>query len=116
MGVGFRIENDDFFDFNPRPHWSYSGFSEFRQRLAQSCANKPWIGYDGDPIVVLLTQSDCDGRLSPDQCKNIVLRLVDLIADWKNGHFIETYDYEHGMKLANMMLRSTEIGQFLIFC
>jgi hypothetical protein len=79
-------------------HGSYSGFHRFRQRVAKQAGivldemegfgnrdegtpgTKKW--QEGDPIVHLLNHSDCDGILTPQQCRECAPRLRELIKDW----------------------------------
>ncbi|AOZ91601.1 hypothetical protein [Paenibacillus crassostreae] len=85
-------------DFNKGgAHWSYSGFYRFRVRVAEtigidldkmsgfaSLTDNSGIGWDWvtDPVVPLLNHSDCDGGLTPDQCRSIAPRLKEIIANW----------------------------------
>lgn len=42
---------------------------------------RPWDGVK-DPIKALLRHSDCEGHLTPVQCKKIAPRLEELVAKW----------------------------------
>jgi len=73
-------------DFSHCPtHWTYHGFHDFRIRLAKL------IGVDfekddttnlDDPIAPLLNHSDCDGELSPEECRLVAPRLRELAYAW----------------------------------
>ena len=64
-------------------HGPYSSFNEFRIRLANSIGIdlKEYIGYSfkgtkdealiDHPLMPLFNHSDCDGELTPDECKQI---------------------------------------------
>lgn len=91
--------------------WSYSGFNEFRDRLAEAAGidlysmngfggAKSWRGLT-DPIVPLLMHSDCEGALSPAECVLVAPRLRELVADWKG--WPEEYDREQALLLADSM-------------
>ena len=97
-------------------HWSYSGFREFRKNLAKA------IGYDydklcytqegpeGEALTPLLHHSDCEGKLTWEECAIVAPRLREVIAPWKSpdGSFYvkedcSSYDYAHGSMLAEAM-------------
>lgn len=97
--------------------WSYGGFMEFRQRLAaeegfnlldmqgfcrhyrgtpgehpdEPCptATTPWDEVES-PLVPLLTHSDCEGVLLPDECEQMLPRLREVRAAWST----KTDDYD----------------------
>jgi hypothetical protein len=41
----------------------------------------PWAALDGDPLVCLLSHSDCDGKIPWWKCKALALRLTGLYRD-----------------------------------
>lgn len=45
---------------------------------------QPVISWDKikDPIKPLLNHSDCDGDLTPDQCREVAPRIRELVKDW----------------------------------
>jgi len=98
-------------------HWSYSGFMEFRNKLANQIAINlnEMEGFDGhekwnmesDPIMMLLNHSDCDGELTAEQCRVIAPRLKELIADWE--------DNCSALELAESMEEAAELEETLIF-
>lgn len=96
-------------------HWSYGGFMRFRERLAGEAGitlrdmagfatmadngkQLPWDAID-DPIKSLLNHSDCDGDLSPDECKEVAPRLRELVKGWPD----DDYDKIHALMLAKGM-------------
>ena len=106
-----------------RPSWSYSGFDDFRQRLAREIGielnemehfggARPWSDVVSD-IVPLLNHSDCDGELSPEDCARVAPALRRLIARWAERG---DYDREMGERLAGMMEIAGARGLRLIFC
>jgi hypothetical protein len=91
--------------------WAYSGFHRFRARLATSAGfdlsqmegfdgNKPWSEIHDD-LVPLLNHSDCDGKLSVKECKQVAPRLRALLALWPDDP--KDYDKQRGLLLADGM-------------
>jgi len=86
--------------------WSYSGFDEFRHRLALEAGIDLYMmdGFGGDipfdsvedPIKPLLDHSDCDGELTPEECSTIAPRLRELVSNW----FDDDYDKTNASRLA----------------
>ena len=77
--------------------WSYSGFSRARTKLAASAGitlnemegfggNKPWSTIEDD-IKDFLDHSDCDGELTPAQCRVIAPRIVTLVNNWPEDDY-----------------------------
>ena len=103
-------------------HWSYSGFMHFRTRLADEVGIdlSRMDGFDGierwdgieDDIVPFLNHSDCDGTLSPEQCKTIAPRIEQLIAKWDDGD----YDKQHAERLLEGMNLAAKLNETLVFC
>lgn len=102
-------------------HWSYGGFHRFRIKLAAEVGidlgsmagfegNKPWNNVKDD-IVPLLKHSDCDGELSIDECKIVVPRLRQLVADWEDN----SYDKVHALELAKGMEDAVKAARPLVF-
>lgn len=104
-------------------HWSYSGFMDFRKRLASEIGvdlekmngfieknGLPWYRVV-DAIKPLLDHSDCDGELSPDECLTVASRLRELVADWPDGD----YDKTHALLLAKGMELAASENMPLIF-
>ena len=99
--------------------WSYSGFMRFRERLAESIGMQlrkmpgfrdnqeefAWEDYD-DPIIPFLNHSDCDGVLTPEQCRTIAPRLREIISTWEDN-FENSYDLE----MAEELIRGMEIAE-----
>jgi hypothetical protein len=97
-------------DFNlTEAQWSYSGFNNFRRRLANKIGIElnnmdgfggkiSWDTID-DTIKPLLNHSDCDGELSPKDCKKVEPRLRKLVKDWDD----DDYDKIQALLLADGM-------------
>jgi len=131
MGIDFHTDGYE----GKTAHWSYSGFSEFRLRLANE-ANihlKSMQGFGGsmewsnDDIVPLLHHSDCDGDLSPEDCAKVAPRLLELISEWNSMQerftgpempedFIFRYDKQQATLLAQQMKYCAENKVKLQFC
>lgn len=121
MGLDFRIKGVKR-DFRESPHWSYSGFGDFRKRLAESIGitleemkgfspiGKSWPF--SHPVEALLAHSDCDGVLSPYECAQIVEPLREIIRQWDEID----YDRVHGELLAGFMEKCAADFRPLIFC
>lgn len=112
-------------------HWSYGGFHAFRERLAAAIgidlnqmhgfgprrhnadtpfADIPWDTVQ-DAIVPLLNHSDCDGELTPEQCRTIAPRLRELVAGWR----ADDYDRIQALLLVKGMKRAAARGVSLEF-
>lgn len=100
--------------------WSYSGFMAFRVKLAKEIGInlREMVGFDGntpwtsdDPIIPLLNHSDCDGELSPEECKAAGPRLRALVMDWDE----DDYDRMQALHLAAGMDASASTGEPLRF-
>lgn len=93
-------------------NWSYSGFDDFRHKIANEIKMNldEMEGFGGerkfsdfnDDIVPLIDHLDCDGELSPDQCRKIAPRLRELVKDWSNNDYdkVAALDLAEGMELA----------------
>lgn len=120
MGIDFS-HND--------AHWSYGGFMRFRRELAAHEGidlahmegfrsygdDRPRISWDTVTTALrpLLDHSDCDGELSPEECRTVAPRLREVIhAVWPD----DCYDREHGLLLAEGMEQAAEAGEPFEFC
>ena len=138
MGLDFRSDGCELED---KPSWSYSGFMSFRTKLASMTdigdlrtmegfpryhlgpnldiifdgAEKTVRSWDeiDDAIVPLINHSDCDGELSPDECRTVAPRLRELLSQLDVDH---SYDLERGLLLAKMMDDCALRNVPLIFC
>ncbi|MFW6219834.1 MAG: hypothetical protein ACOCZ5_01340 [bacterium] len=106
-------------------HWSYGGFHRFRILIAENCninlsemegfgGTKSWENID-DPIVPFLYHSDCDGKLSPKECKMIIPRLRELIKMIPEEDQYQ-YDITMGLELVEGMTLASSCNEDLIFC
>lgn len=121
MGLAFDKSN---------AQWSYRGFNLFREKLGNQIGIKlfemagfkyaegsvlgaPGVSWDGltDDIVPLLNHSDCDGELTAEECAKVGPRLLQMVADWPDGH-----DKENAIELANDMIAIAANGESLEFC
>ena len=90
-------------------HWSYSGFHDFRRRLAQEIEVDLGMmdGFGGDipfdsvkdSIEPLLNHSDCEGGLTPEECAKAAPRLRELVSKWPD----DDYDKRNALMLAKGM-------------
>lgn len=103
--------------------WSYSGFMEFRKKLAKEIgidleamdgfvANGISWGTVVSPIGALLNHSDCEGALDYNDCEQIYPELLKLIDKWPDGD----YDKINGKALAEAMKTCASEGHYLEFC
>lgn len=65
-----------------------------------------------DDIVPLLLHSDCDGKLSVEECKKVAPRLRELIKEWDDND----YDKQQAILLAEGMEDCIKKNKSLIFC
>lgn len=118
MGLNFK---------NSTAQWSYSGFNYFRKRLAKEIGINLYDmeGFgDGchswenvkDDIVPLLNHSDCEGELSPEDCKSVAPRLRELVSNWDNRIWEYEHDTQNARILADDMEKFGEKGIPLEFC
>jgi hypothetical protein len=105
--------------------WSYTGFNDFRERLAKQIgiklremdgfcdSGKPWDEVTDD-IAPLLNHSDCDGKLSASECERIAKRLRELVKNWDDGD----YDKQNAVALADAMETCGKDGEggYIQFC
>jgi hypothetical protein len=109
-------------------HWAYSGFMRFRIRIAatlginlermegftrDSNVSNPtsWDTIDDD-IKVLLNHSDCDGELSPEECRKVAPRLREIVSPWPDDDF----DKQQALLLADGMDKVAKNNEPLEFC
>lgn len=70
-------------------HGPYSSFGDFRKNLAKHLGINllEMEGFGGDisfdtiddDVKILLDHSDCDGNISPDDCKKLAVRLREIM-------------------------------------
>lgn len=110
-------------------HWSYSGFNRFREQiaaregidLAQMEGFRSWrderprISWDTvtTPLKPLLNHSDCDGELTPEECRAVAPRLREVVkAIWPE----DCYDRAHGLLLADGLDAAAAADEQFEFC
>lgn len=133
MGLAFSVKG-----YECKAHWSYSGFSEFRKRLARTIGidldemkgfykrhpndegfiKMGWKDWDSvqSPLKYLLNHSDCDGYLTAQQCKHIypiLFRIIEEIWEVVGGH---DHDHVQGGHLAAAMRYCADNNMSLHFC
>ena len=119
MGIDFSHGN---------AHWSYSGFHHARTRLAAVIGidlnrmqgfqrsliagdtNQRPISWSTvtDVIAPFLYHSDCDGELSPEECRMLAPRLRQLIENWPDEDYEKKNFFERareGEEAAAAMLQ-----------
>lgn len=105
-------------------HYSYSGFAQFRWRLAYQIGIDlgSMMGYGGrrswdkidDPLVALLNHSDCEGKIRPRACRAAALRLREVVPQM--GDPEEDEDVQFGLDLADAMEQCAKRRVWLHFC
>lgn len=110
-------------------HWPYGGFMRFRNALAAYEGihltdmegfhryrepDHPMRSWDTvtTPLKPLLDHSDCDGELTPEECRQVAPRLREVIdAIWpQDGH-----ERQAGLRLAEAMDAAAAAGEPLEF-
>lgn len=102
--------------------FAYSGFNRFRTRLAKDIGidlnsmvgfrgDIPWEQAPRDPLLPLLNHSDCDGELTPEECKSIAPRLREIVNRWTD----DPIDRTRGLQLADAMDEAAAAGEPLEF-
>jgi hypothetical protein len=103
------------------PGYSNSSFEICKNMVGMETVNKyfSWLPPSPmkwknikDPIVDLLNHSDCDGSLTPSQCRKIAPRIRELVADWSD----EDYDKRQALLLADGMENCSKSRKRLKFC
>lgn len=105
--------------------WGYGAFNNFRTKLAKEIgidldrmegfvSDGCGLSWDKimDPIKDLLDHSDCDGDLTPKQCRTIAPRLKELVVDWSD----EDPDKRKALLLAEGMAWAAEQNEKFLFC
>lgn len=118
--MGVRISPGD-------AEWSYSGFGDFRRRLANEegfdlgdmkgfGGDREWHTSNGDRVTTLeplLNHSDCDGYLSAYEAELVAPRLESILGKWAQEG--TDYDVEHGRNLLASLRHSIEHGCAVVF-
>ncbi|MFJ2004741.1 hypothetical protein [Streptomyces chartreusis] len=109
--------------------WAYSGFSRFRRALAHHEGidldvmhgfewygdDRPRVSWDDvtTPLKPLLNHSDCDGELTPEECRQVAPRLREVVnAVWPE----DCHDRASGLALADGMDAAAKANEPLEFC
>jgi hypothetical protein len=110
--------------------WSYSGFNAARTRLAAQIGivlddmvgfgsfssrstrgQTPWPHPSTNPLIYLLNHSDCDGNLSPAECRLVTPALRAAVKYWPDAD----YDKRCFLELALGMERAAALNEPLEF-
>lgn len=109
------------------PSWSYSGFNDFRIKLWKHLGHSEdeWREHPstddiaaivGDhPLRPLLAHSDCDGELTPDECRIVAPALRSALESLRKEGVAEWYDVMMGTRLADGMDEAAAANEPLIF-
>ncbi len=103
--------------------WAYSGFNRFRERLAEGLGFRLrsmqgfggedlWLSLQPHPLHALLNHSDCDGDISPEDCRRVAPALRAAVAAWEPTD----YDRIQAEALADGMDEAAKAGVPLEFC
>jgi hypothetical protein len=121
--------------------FSYSGFNDFRHRIARSIGLKDVYSWangtreqktdmylsgrykeieSSHPIYPLIEHNDNEGDLGPDDCGQVGAYLKTLIPEWEKELDQEydkelEHDIEMGKKLADLMMQCHENNETLMF-
>lgn len=120
MGLDFRALVDSDADM---PSWSYSGFMDFRVRVASSVGIElrsmegfsadgegcPWSAVETD-MKALLQHSDCEGEMTAEECAKVEPELRRVIESWLEPPEVD-YDKRTGLRLCDAMKLVAESGQ-----
>lgn len=135
MGIDFRVAGLEL----PReicPSWAYSGFNAFRDRVLRYFGTSadelyrnpqnaipttdtqptegPWSRVPTD-LFPFINHSDCDGVLTPDECRRVSSWLWRVVDSWPDT--VETWhDRQMGLRLVALMLICSNTGRSLEFC
>lgn len=109
MGLDLLLSRID--HNGPSARWAYSGFHEFRRRLANEVGialeemqgfgdpQRSWKDFGAEPLLPLLNHSDCEGDLDYKACLLVAPRLREIVARWDE----HDYDRQMAERLADMM-------------
>ena len=131
MGLSFYVQKAEPAGIG----FSYFGFHEFRHRIARSCGfHDCFPGTDTDfykndrwkemeethPMYSLLSHSDCDGNLHPDDCYLIATHFEIILQEWrtelaKNRDIDLENDIDMAEQLAKVMMQCYRHGETLLF-
>lgn len=102
--------------------WGYIGFGNFRNRLAreinfpeyESIRNTDDPAFEKikeDGLLPLLAHSDCDGDLTPDECRTVAPRLREIVSKWAD----DDKDKSKAIELAEGMEYAASLNESLRF-
>lgn len=90
------------------------GYDENLPGYEKYVGNQSVISWDkvSDDIVPLLDHSDCDGELTPEECKKVAPRLRKLVSGWPD----DDRDKVNALELAKGMELALKRNENLRFC
>ena len=105
-------------------HWAYSGFNRFRTRVAKTIGidlqkmkgftgtsgGISWEPYTYHALYPFLDHSDCDGTLSPEECRLVAPALRMALEE-----IDDEYDKRQGLLLVEGMEEAGGAGETLKF-
>lgn len=126
-------------DHTPDVNWSYGGFMAFRKLLAAEDGinldrMRGFAGSWDDPeepadaiawdtvdstLKPLLDHSDCDGELTPAECRAVVPRLKEIHRDWAAqgiGDLDKRWEAERLATLIEVLVHCSATESNAIFC
>jgi hypothetical protein len=121
MGLDLYVAKVDYDDPELHARWAYSGFNEFRERLARAIGiprlsamegfggERPWSEVEDD-LVPLLHHSDCDGELDYTACAKVAPRLREIVETWHH----DDIDRQNALRLCAMMDLVVEGGAHMV--
>lgn len=137
MGINFSVQDSD---YEITSQWSYSGFMDFRKRIAKSInidleemegfskkhpvdpeyrkiGTYPWEKIKS-PIKHFLNHSDHEGHLNWKHCLLIASQLKVILLLWENNGYYDDceYDATNGLILVAAMEYCHFNKKNLIFC
>jgi len=112
-------------------HGPYSSFNQFRHELAKQIGIdlREYMGYGGNglkdlqsiphDIMPLLNHSDCDGELTPDECKKIANGLGEILnnlkIDKENEYLSSGSFRQHIIQFMNGCVNAAFMGEHVEF-
>lgn len=98
--------------------WAYSGFNRARIKLAKEIGLdlNSMVGFGGEQkwpdhdLIPLLNHSDCDGELTPEECKRVAPALREAVSKWDDD-----YDRAKFLELAEGMELAASLNEALQF-
>lgn len=121
VAYGYAVDRDAEGDLHPC--WSYHGFMEFRMALCRAVglddfkrfgAGYPvsWPPAEVEPLMILLSHSDCDGEIGHEDAGRLAARLL-MVAPAAFPD--DDYDRHMGVLLARFCEQARAEGRLVLF-